>query len=229
MHTSSAGLAFISREEGLRLTPYNDSEGHATVGVGHLIHRGNVTDKDRRTYAGMSRADALRLLQADVAKVESVINQRVTRPLSQNEYDALVSLGFNIGTGGLAGSTVLRLLNKGDYTGAADAFLMWRKPAVLLPRRQRERSLFLKPVYKNKPNPLDYLTSKERQLVATYKTAAQRNDRAAKALMLKGIVEARKRIWRAAEHDVAGREAGWRKLHRRQRYHLLLDLTRGGK
>ena len=228
MKTSANGLAFISREEGLRLAPYNDSEGHATVGVGHLLHRGNVTAADRRAYAGFTREGAIRLLKADVGKVEHAIDNAVKVPLNQNQYDALVSLGFNIGTGGLTSSTVVRKLNARDYKGAADAILMWRKPAVLLPRRQRERSLFLKPMPKTR-DPLRYLTDNERKLVNNHHTAFVRNDKAALALFTKALVEARKRVWRAAEHDPVGRTRGWSKLHRKQRYEILRRVTSGGR
>ena len=67
--------------------------------------------------------------------------------LNQNQFDALVSLVFNIGTGAFARSTLLKRLNVGDYNGAAEAFLMWRnaggKP-ILLNRRKREKALFEK-------------------------------------------------------------------------------------
>lgn len=225
MHTSANGLAFISREEGLRLEPYNDSEGHATIGVGHLIHLGNVTAADRAKYRGFNRADATRLLKADVGKVEDTIERVVKVPLNQNEFDALVSLGFNIGTGGLAGSTVVRELNKRHKMRAADAILMWRKPSVLLPRRQRERSLFLKPVVKHTPHPFDYLTKTERHLADQYMLAHGKGQDTTQ--LRAQLVEARKRIWRAAEHGAANGGRGWDTLHRKQRYAALKSLTTG--
>ena len=64
-------------------------------------------------------------------------------PLTQNQFDALYSLCFNIGETNFKKSTVVRKLNEKDYQGAADAILMWNKPAVLEGRRKRERALFL--------------------------------------------------------------------------------------
>lgn len=143
----ATGLAFIAREEGLRLQPYNDSAGHATVGVGHLIHRGPVTAADRARYRSFTRADAIRLLRKDVASREAAVRQRVRVRLNQHEFDALVSLVFNIGAGAFATSTVLRELNAGNRRKAADAFLMWRRggPGLIF-RRRRERLVFLQPL-----------------------------------------------------------------------------------
>jgi lysozyme len=146
MRMSAKGLAFLSNEEGLRTAPYNDSAGHATVGVGHLLHRGRVTAADRASFRGFTRADAVRLLRRDAASRERAVSRLVHVPVNQNEFDALVSLVFNIGEGsrGFGGSTVLRKLNSGDRRGAADAFLMWRigGPGLIF-RRRRERALFL--------------------------------------------------------------------------------------
>jgi lysozyme len=144
MRTSAKGLAFISNEEGLRTTPYNDSAGHATVGVGHLIHFGPVSPADRAKFRGFTRADAIRLLRKDITSVERGVSRLVNVSLNQNEFDALVSLTFNIGEGGFGGSTARRKLNAGDRRGAADAFLMWKigGPGLIF-RRRRERTLFL--------------------------------------------------------------------------------------
>ena len=162
MRMSAKGLAFLSVQEGLRTDPYNDSAGHATIGVGHLIHRGPVTAADRARFSGFTRADAVRLLREDVASRERAVSRLVDVALNQNEFDALVSLVFNIGEGekGFAGSTVRRKLNAGDRRGAADAFLMWKigGPGLIF-RRQRERTLFLSAG----PNPvLDALSQVER-------------------------------------------------------------------
>lgn len=81
----------------------------------------------------------------DVGKFESAIRQCVTVPLSQGEYDAAVSLSYNIGAKAFCGSTVVRRWNAGDYPGGCDAFLMWDKfKGKTLPgltkRRQEERA-----------------------------------------------------------------------------------------
>lgn len=214
MRADAAGLAFISREEGLVLHPYNDSVNNATIGVGHLLHLGPVTPADRARYAHFTRQQALGMLAQDVAKVEAVINRDVHVPVNQNMVNALCSLGFNIGTGGLASSTVLRELNAKHYQRAARAFRMWRNPPELLPRREREEALFLKPMPPNHDPAQDVLTAAEWTLVLAFR--ARRTNMTQQAL-----IQARKRIWRAARSDPHGAAAGWAKLHRKARYELL--------
>lgn len=144
MKVSDSGILFLKREEGERLTGYPDSRGIPTIGVGHtgkvdglLVKIGMVITQNQSTW----------LLIEDLKWVSDAIEQCVTAELNQNQYDALTSLIFNIGAPAFRGSTVLRKINAGDYSGAADAFLMWKKAGsnknILLPRRQRERSLFL--------------------------------------------------------------------------------------
>lgn len=102
----------------------------------------------------ITEAEGEALFAKEIAKHEAAVNRLVTVEISQNEFDALVSLSYNIGMGGLSGSTVLKRLNKGDRGGAAEAFKMWDKATVggkltslpgLISRREREAALFLKP------------------------------------------------------------------------------------
>ena len=90
-------------------------------------------------------------LRREIAKFETTVNRLVTVSINQNEYDAMVSLAYNIGSAGFARSTLLRRLNNGDRSGAAKAFEMWKSGGGrvlpgLVSRRQREAALFLKPV-----------------------------------------------------------------------------------
>jgi lysozyme len=154
MRLSAKGAAFIARFEGFVAEPYNDPAGHATIGFGHLIHRGRVTDADRRRWGTISREKATRLLRADAARFERAVERAVTVRLSQPQVDALVSLAFNIGPGALAGSTLVRTLNAGNREAAADQFLRWdragsppRPMAGLTRRRRDERRLFLTGLY----------------------------------------------------------------------------------
>lgn len=225
---SAKGLAFLSAQEGLRLAPYNDSAGHATIGVGHLIHLGPVTAADRTRYRGFTRADAIRLLKKDVASREAAVRRLITVELNQNEFDSLVSLVFNIGEGGFAGSTVRRKLNAGDRRGAADAFLMWRVggPGLIF-RRQRERKLFLKPVPKRKP-PLWYLTDREREVVKEFDALKKvRNPKAKQKARMRELkawmTKRRKVIWKNAKTPKPDQ---WDKFNRRPRYNALLARTR---
>lgn len=144
MELSNNGIAFLKREEGEKLTGYADSRGIPTIGVGHT---GKVDGVPVKVGMKITQNQSTRLLLDDLKWVSEAIATSVKARLTQNQYDALTSLIFNIGAAAFRGSTVLRKLNGGDYMGAADAFLMWKKagndPEILLPRRQRERSLFL--------------------------------------------------------------------------------------
>jgi lysozyme len=145
---SPRGVDFLVGEEGLVPHAYNDPAGNATFGVGHLLHLGPVNDDDVRRWGSKdapkphARATALRILSEDVALFERAV-KATGAPLLQCETDALVSFAFNIGVGAFAASTVAKRLKAGDHRGAADAILLFDRPAILKPRRKRERRLFL--------------------------------------------------------------------------------------
>jgi len=144
MQISNNGIAFIKREEGEKLTGYADTRGIPTIGVGHT---GDVNGKAVTVGMKITAEQSSALLKGDLAWVEGTIKSYVKSPLTQNQYDALCSFVFNIGATQFKGSTMLKLLNLANYKGAADEFPKWKKsgndPDILLPRRQRERALFL--------------------------------------------------------------------------------------
>ena len=155
MRTSARGIDMIVRFEGLVPHAYTDPAGHATFGVGHLLHFGPCTARDLALWGSKlfpkvdGRERALRVLREDLRPRERAVRRLVKVPLNQCEYDALVSLLFNIGEGNFAASTVLRELNKGHRYRAGLAFLMWDRAGgrVLLGlsrRRRAERKLFRK-------------------------------------------------------------------------------------
>jgi lysozyme len=139
MAIAESTLDFITKEEGFRNRAYKDSKGLLTIGVGHLIK----TDEEYMLNTTLSDAEVKDLLKKDLKWCSEAVESSVKVPLSQNQFDALYSLCFNIGETAFRKSTVVRKLNENDITGAADAILMWNKPAVLEPRRKRERALFL--------------------------------------------------------------------------------------
>ncbi len=150
---SQKGLDFLVAQEGFIPWAYNDSQGHATFGVGHLLHHGPVTAADRATWGTKAspkpRALVLRVLRQDLARrFEPAVRETVKRPLKAHQFDALVSMAFNIGAGGFRGSTVVKRLNVGDFHGAADAMMLWRRPPEIIPRRRREQQLFINGVYR---------------------------------------------------------------------------------
>lgn len=116
--TSQAGIEFIKRHEGLRLTVYKDQAGLDTIGYGHL----NVPGA---SYTQITPIQAEEILRRDLARGEAAITKAVKVPLSENEYDALSSFIFNVGTGAFKASTMLKKLNAGDKAGAANEFDRW--------------------------------------------------------------------------------------------------------
>lgn len=141
MRMSPAGIAALRTREGCVLKAYHDSVGVPTIGVGHTGRASPPAVKVGDTIT-LAQADAY--LAADLAPFEAALNRVVTAKLGQNQIDACLSLAFNIGEGGFVGSTVVHKINAGDLAGAADAFLMWDRPAVLKTRRIGERAQFLR-------------------------------------------------------------------------------------
>ena len=150
--TSPEGRAFIMAWEGLALRAYRDVAGVLTIGYGHTE---GFADGRFGPDAEISGAEAETLLAEDLAPREAAVNALTDVALNQNEFDALVSLVYNIGVSAFRRSTVRRRLNRGDRAGAADAVVMWNKARIdgalsevrgLTRRRRAERALFLKPV-----------------------------------------------------------------------------------
>ena len=139
MKISERGLKLIREHEGCRLKAYYDAVGVLTIGYG------STRDVAPGMAITMEEADA-RLVE-DCAEAENCINGAVTVPLTQNEFDALVSLVYNIGCGNFRKSTLLRKLNESDYDGASIEFRRWDKAggqvlAGLAKRRLDESRLF---------------------------------------------------------------------------------------
>lgn len=96
-----------------------------------------------------TREEAEAALRREMAKHEEAVNRMVTADINQNQFDALCALSYNIGTGALKSSTVLRKLNRGDYVGAAQAFSLFNKAGgivveALVSRRASEAGLFMR-------------------------------------------------------------------------------------
>ena len=142
---NQAGLAMIKSFEGLRLDAYQDSADIWTIGYGHT----------RGVQEGMSisETDATAFLEQDIAGAGAFVDAATADVATgENQFAAMVSLCFNIGSGNFKTSSVLRRHREGDSAAAADAFLLWDKAHVdgelveldgLLRRRQAERALYL--------------------------------------------------------------------------------------
>jgi GH24 family phage-related lysozyme (muramidase) len=145
---SDDGVRLIASFEGFRSDLYNDPAGHCTIGYGHLVHLGNCDGSESADFRkGISRKRARDLLRDDAASAEAAVNDAVKVPLGQEQFDALVSFVFNVGTGAFRRSTLLRLLNDGDYDEVPKQLDRWVKAggktlAGLVRRRKEEGELF---------------------------------------------------------------------------------------
>lgn len=141
---SQRGLNQIASHEAWRSKAYKDTAGKWTIGYGHLIIPGDGFS----SASVITHEVGMSLLRADARIAERCVQQRVTRPLNQNQFDALVSFVFNVGCGAFGGSTLLRLVNAGQFPTAANEFAKWvnsggRYTQGLANRRVAERALFL--------------------------------------------------------------------------------------
>ena len=145
MNISDEGIELIKKFEGLRLEVYDDVAGKPTIGYGHLI-------KDGEQFDTITEDQADNLLRQDTVITSKCVSSFVRYPLSQNEFDAVCCLTFNIGCRALQSSTLLRLINLGEIDEAAEQFLRWNYAKVngqlvqvqgLTNRRIAERALFL--------------------------------------------------------------------------------------
>jgi lysozyme len=142
MDISAIGRAVLIAREGRRLTAYRDSVGTWTIGVGHTSAAGppQVTPGLRLTEAACDE-----LFRKDLETYVRGVARTVPEGLPDHAFDALVSLCFNIGPAAFARSTVARRLKAGDRAGAAEAILLWNRPAALIPRRGAEYDQFRTP------------------------------------------------------------------------------------
>lgn len=142
MHMSSAGKMFLTGLEGICLTKYYDSVGVPTIGVGATISEIPDLPKWPRDKA-LTVEECLGLLEVSLTKYEKAINKVLKVPLTQEKYDAIVSICYNIGTAGMARSTFMRLINEqASDKAVANAILMWDKPKEIEGRRRKEALLY---------------------------------------------------------------------------------------
>jgi lysozyme len=145
MQTSEHGRKLIEQFEGLRLHAYRDVVGVWTIGYGHSSYAGKPVP-----VAGMTitAAQADTILADDLRRVEMGVLAAIKRPMEQGQFDAMVSLAFNIGLAAFRSSSVARYFNRGQPILAANAFRLWtraggRELPDLARRREAERQEFL--------------------------------------------------------------------------------------
>lgn len=143
MKISCNGKSKLKSFEGLRLVAYQCAAGVWTIGWGHTS---GVKEGNKITVG-----QAELFLTSDLIPFENAINRLVKVTITQNQFDALICLIFNIGITAFTNSTLLKKLNAGDYAGASNQFLVWnkitlngiKKPSLgLTQRRQSEKELF---------------------------------------------------------------------------------------
>lgn len=139
MKLSNRGKILIKKYEGLRLTAYLCPAGVWTIGYGHTA--GVVNGQQ------ISEKQANEFFDKDIKQFEDTVNSLVKVPLKQCQFDALVSFVYNVGKTAFANSTLLTMLNSGNYSGAGEQFNRWvfasgKKLPGLVKRREEEQDLF---------------------------------------------------------------------------------------
>lgn len=139
---SKNGLELIKRWEGCRTNAYLCPANVWTIGYGHT--------KTAKPGMMISHTQADNLLLEDLKRFEEAVRRLVSVPLNQNQFDALVSFTFNVGEGAFQQSTLLKLLNSGNYSAASFQFGKWvyagkKVLPGLVARREDEYQLFIKP------------------------------------------------------------------------------------
>lgn len=146
MKMSQKGLKLLAGFEGLVLHPYLDPVKVPTIGIGSTYYENGTRVK--LTDPPITEARAYELLANTIASYELTVNNLLKVTVTQFQFDAMVSLCYNIGAANFAKSSVIRLVNKGDFVGAAKAFLLWNKAGGkvirgLTIRRTKEAEYFL--------------------------------------------------------------------------------------
>lgn len=163
MKTSQRGVALIKRFEGFKGVAYLCPAGVPSIGWGTTT---GVSQEDVKRGRTISRSGADALLAIDLAVFERVVEQTTTKPLNQNQFDALVCFAYNVGAAGMRGSSVIKAHNRGDTVAAARAFGLWNKARVggvlkpvagLTARRAAEAALYSEPVMRSVADEADPL------------------------------------------------------------------------
>ena len=141
MRISDAGLALIKRFEGFSTDVYVCSGGKKTIGYGHVI------GEDEKITIPLPKDEAEEVLREDCRIAEAAVLRQIRAPLTQSQFDALVSWVFNLGEGRMQASTLRRVINRGSHREAPREIRRWvyaggRKMAGLARRREAEAALY---------------------------------------------------------------------------------------
>lgn len=155
---SQAGYEELCDYEGFSPTPYLDSVGVKTVGFGATAS--DIPDLHLWSWdKEISLEDALKMLKKHQQKYADAVNKKLTVDIEQHQFDALVTITYNIGTGGMEGSTFIKRVNAGmSPKSVAEAMMMWNKGTIrgkravingLTNRRKAEGELYMTGNYNN--------------------------------------------------------------------------------
>lgn len=141
LQTSEKGIALIKQFEGLRLQSYLCPAGYQTIGYGHIKRFGVPQDEE------ITESQAESLLQEDLLRTEASLRRLIYAPLSQNQFDALISFTFNLGAGALQRSNLRRKVNNQCHDEVPGELRRWifaggRRSLGLLRRRNAEIDLY---------------------------------------------------------------------------------------
>lgn len=141
MQISSNGLQQIIQREGVILHAYQDSVGVWTIGTGHTSAAGPPTVSPGQVITKEQNDE---ILSTDLKPIEQQFTQYVSVPVTQNQYDAIISIVFNVGPK-FWHSTCIQRLNAGDIQGASQAIMLWNIPREIIGRRKTEQVQFNTP------------------------------------------------------------------------------------
>lgn len=144
MKTSDKGIAALILHEDIVPGPYRDSVGVWTYGIGHTASAGAPDPRNMPRgmpiYLDNELVKVFDLFRKDLARFEKRVNEAITVPLKQHEFDAAVSFDYN--TGAIFKASWVKSLNAGNREQAAAQIMNWSKPKEIIPRRKAEQRLF---------------------------------------------------------------------------------------
>lgn len=140
---SDYGIKFLMSNEGVILHPYLDTKGIPTIGVGNTFYEDG--SKVKITDPPITKERAMELFKYILKNYELAVYSNTRDDINQNQFDALVSLCYNIGVNGFKNSTLVKKINNNsDDVVVKAAFLMWKNPPEIMGRRNREVALYFK-------------------------------------------------------------------------------------
>lgn len=142
-HITEGGLNLIKRFEGFISTIYICPAGYPTIGYGHVV----LAHEREQFAAGITQAEATELLRKDVRIAERAVLRLISVPLTDGQFDALVSFTFNLGAGALQRSTLRRKVNRSEHQAVPAELMKWvwaagKKLPGLVRRRQAEGACY---------------------------------------------------------------------------------------